>query len=507
MAFFSIPGNIKQRFLPFVLDPSAWINFFNDTTKSFNATAELASPQLFTYKRDQESNGGTARLGFYPMTSFPGASEQDYDNVNMSKLDDDISFKLLYESKDGSTKSLTVDDLVSNLPGISIREFLPDTRLDQCVNFFKDLFSQMAGLFNKAKDVGKGQPEAEKQTALMKAIWECTKFTIAYMSGIGEQSFLTDVFKDTSKAFRAGEMEFEDYNTFVQYVHDFPFVLYYRLQSCTTTNIYQVPAMCEGKPIMSSDGKAGWGDGSDLMGAGGFRVSGLLNKIPLVGQIAETLLGNIGVNYMPWWNAESGSKVAAPEVNVTFDLFNDNIVKAVKNFIFVNTIVPNNRWIQYNMFQHSSNLYDVKIDGVNRLFACAGAFDVKYEGVLRNPPPRFTELLKPHINKKMFNPDNFIEFITDNNIIKIPDVYRVNMSFKSLLPANFNNYLFTYSQNVNHMVQYAENVRDATFGSEIGNGIATFAGRIKKVFDKGDWKVGFDNGADKIETENDSYKS
>ena len=39
-------------------------------------------------------------------------------------------------------------------------------------------------------------------------------------------------------------------------------------------------------------------------------------------------------------------------------------------------------------------------------------------------------------------------------MIKIPDVYRVKMSFKSLLPNNFNNFLYTYSQNVKHMVTY-----------------------------------------------------
>ena len=87
--------------------------------------------------------------------------------------------------------------------------------------------------------------------------------------------------------------------------------------------------MCEGKPIMSSDGMAGWGDGSDFMGAGGFGVSNFLKNIPIVGQLAEMLLGNIGINYMPWWNAETGTKSAAPEVTVKFDLFNDNVYKAV----------------------------------------------------------------------------------------------------------------------------------------------------------------------------------
>lgn len=108
--------------------------------------------------------------------------------------------------------------------------------------------------------------------------------------------------------------------------------------------------MSDGKIIMMSDGMAGWGDGSDFMGAGGFRVTGFLDKIPLIGTIANMILGNIGINYMPWWNAESGSKVAEPEMTVKFELFNDNIYKALINFIFVNTLVPSNKWLQYNIF-------------------------------------------------------------------------------------------------------------------------------------------------------------
>lgn len=224
-----------------------------------------------------------------------------------------MSFKLLYGKQD-NTKPLNIDDIISTLPGISIREFLPDTRLDQCLDFFKDMFSAMSEVIMSAKDVG-GKTDIDKQKNLMEKIWDCAKFTVDYMTGNGDCSFLSDVFGG-SGGIRS-------------YVHDFPFTLYYKLQSCTTTNIYEVPAMCEGKPILWSDGKPGWGDGSDIMGAGGFRVSGLLNKIPLVGQLAEMILGNIGINYMPWWNAESGAKVAAPEVNIKFDLFNDNVMKAV----------------------------------------------------------------------------------------------------------------------------------------------------------------------------------
>ena len=101
---------------------------------------------------------------------------------------------------------------------------------------------------------------------------------------------------------------------------------------------------------MSGGGNKGWGDGSDIMGAGGFRMSSLLGKLPVVGNIANMLLGNIGINYMPWWNADSGASTVEPEINIKFDLFNDSADAAKYNFIFVNTIVPHNKWIQYHFF-------------------------------------------------------------------------------------------------------------------------------------------------------------
>lgn len=185
------------------------------------------------------------------------------------------------------------------------------------------------------------------------------------------------------------------------FVLSFPYLLYYRLQSCTTTNIYEIPCADTSKRIISSMGDKGWGDGSDILGAGGFRVSNALNKIPLIGNLANMILGNIGINYMPWWNAESGAKTVEPQVELKFDLFNDSAEAAMRNFIFVNTIVPNNRWLQYGMFQHSSNLYDVKIEGLNRLFACSASMNVTYEGVLRDPHVTWLHALKAHFNKNM----------------------------------------------------------------------------------------------------------
>lgn len=42
--------------------------------------------------------------------------------------------------------------------------------------------------------------------------------------------------------------------------------------------------------------------------------------------------------------------------------------------------------MQYGMLRHSPCLYDVKIDGLKRMFLCTGAFNVKSAGLLRTPP-------------------------------------------------------------------------------------------------------------------------
>ena len=82
------------------------------------------------------------------------------------------------------------------------------------------------------------------------------------------------------------------------------------------------------------------------------RLTSLLktDSIPVVGKLINGIFGNIAVDYLPWWNSEAGSSTKEPVVQISFDLFNDSNKAAMINFIFVNTIVPNNKWIQYHFF-------------------------------------------------------------------------------------------------------------------------------------------------------------
>ena len=70
-----------------------------------------------------------------------------------------------------------------------------------------------------------------------------------------------------------------------------------------------------------------------------------LPKDGIVGKLATTLLGNVRVNYLSPWDAEEGHKTMPEGIVITFDLYNDTAESAENNFIFVNTLIPNNKWI------------------------------------------------------------------------------------------------------------------------------------------------------------------
>lgn len=489
--FFQIPGNVKQQFIPFVLNPASKLHA---AATSSTDLAGKVSPQVFSYKDlSDDFTSGKAKLNFYP------SSLND-----MQVIKDDISFKLLYgRNPDGSPAktSISITDILNAIPGIQIREFLPDTRLDQCINMFIDLFASMKKLFSGEKDSTEGsseskEPKNEKESKLFNKITNAAWYTMKYMVGATDPDFFDDLAVPNDLPFSSYNNDI--YNSFKMfgkatkspgyYVMTFPFTLYNKLQTCVTTNLYEVPAAQSSKTILASGGgMQGWTDGgSDFMSAGGFRISELLGKIPGVGNIANMILGNIGINYMPWWNADSGSKTKEPQIEIKFDLFNDSYNAAMANFIFVNTLVPNNKWIQYNMFQHSSCLYDVKIEGINRLFACAGDFNVTYEGVLRDPPNKWIyELVMSHGNNNL-NKDTFMQNIVNYKLIKIPDVYRVTMNFQSLLPANFNNYIFAYAENASHIVNYKDHVYDeSTLSKCLPEAISKYGKRVLAVWKNG----------------------
>ena len=419
---FNIPGDIKTKFLPFRMNGNGI--------------------QKFSFRNSS---------GFGQLNICPSAIKDNFSQ--------DIAVKQLY-GINGKTK-LELNDILQEIPAIQIREFLPDTKLDQTINFFGTIIDRVKDLWADHQDKAKEDIKNTKSKGAETRAKEqaATNSFLGKMKEILMKAFDILTGKDFINAIQGN---FEQITAtcgndadLCNYVLKFPYTFYYNLQSCQNTGIYELPCIQSDKRILTSDGTPGWEAGT------GFKVGGLLTKIPLIGSMLSNILGNIGIHYMPWWDSDAGIKVPEPEIEIKFDLFNDTVEAALVNFIFVHTLLPNNKWIQYGMFQHSSCLYDIKLEGINRLFACAGKFAVTYDGVLRSPSQKFFDDLKAKSTSGLtYTPQE----------IKIPDVYHVQMNFTSLVPANFNNYLYSMLYN-NNLTTLTTTHTDGVFGKIVGDGI------------------------------------
>lgn len=470
--FFQIPGNIKQRFIPFVVDPkdekASW--------KPANTSVDLkgSHPQIFSFRDDTKSGGRPIGL----LNICPDSYKQ--------YLADDLSFQsiypLTYANGKTTTDKFTYKELFNNIPGIQIREFLPDTMLDQLINMFLSMMRVMSSLMQKDEDKTKSETgqspkpkedEEGKQNQFFESLKKCTSWAIKYMTGNVDPN-LMDALKPKLEGSAAKFYSSMDADMRT-YLLTMPFNIYYRFQSCVTTNIYELPCILDGQ-MVASDGHKGWGDGGAIE-----LVNQNIGNIPVLGKIVKTLFGNIRINFMPTWDSTKGFSTEDPDVTVKFDLFNDTAEHAMWNYIFVNTLIPNNRWVQYNVFQHSSSLYDIKLEGIQRLYACSGNFKVSQKGILRTPSVGWLNLIRKHMNPQV--DAALVDALVSQRIAKIPDVYSVEMTFKSLLPANFNTYIFTFSGNNDQMVDYTSKAYDDNIIIDgLNTGIKDFAEKLKSYW-------------------------
>lgn len=469
----SIAGNIKQQYLPFVLRPGSNLN------SNINGDRELTDgPQFFSFKNKNPDKfkAGFGRLNICPSSVFSPEFEMFFNK--------DISNRLLYDYT--SLAPVTIDSVFNQLPSIQIREYQVDSKLDQFLNVFYDVFSSLGDILGQGIDSLKkdGVQAAMKKVLgqLKNVIGELKDFLIGQGKYENGPSFMLD-----SNGNSRWDEAIADAKTGAQlggpagaavgfavgaagsipppidtFIEKFPFIMYYKLQSYSTLNVYELPCALDG--MWSTKGGAGWGvDGFALTNLMKGKDSMLSKVFSMVTGLGENLVDRVRINYMPRWDAGKGAGEGAytDQVQVKFTLFNDTEQAALMNFIFVNTIVPNNMWLQYGMLTHSPCLYDVKIAGVKRLFCCAGEFDVKPVGLMRAPSQDWImQLCNKYVNgdagKTYAKRDAkaMIAAIQAGNLIKIPDAYDVTLNFASRLPQNFNNFLYNYSRNGNMYEEY-----------------------------------------------------
>ena len=455
-----IPKRSRQATIPFCAN--------------LNQSADGGEPAIFTYRKNQSLGDASVDLGIYP---------DSYDIA----LADDISIQHLYpldESGHKSKKEIKMSHILNFIPAITIREYIPDTRLNQVINYMSSIYGKLTGLFETSKDGPQDNDRntieitIEKAKSFFKKIPDMAIWAFKYITGTDEckdSNLWTSLNVDAGKQYGNEKEIYANIDADVsKAIYDFPFTLYYLFQSSLTTNIYEFPCILPDGRLYASSGHEGWTAGSNEIS-----LMGMLGKIPLVNTFLKSTLNNVSVAFMPWWDAESGRKTIEPDVNVKFHLFNDNLDKAIANFLCVNTLIANNRWYQYKFYQHSPALYEIKLEGSNRLFACTCNSIVRSIGNLRQPPARFAQEFEKYCSS-VADAKAFATTLLEEKVIKIPDVYEVELTFKSILPANFNNFMYQYSAPTIVKESYRDTAKAIT--DSLGKTLEDFKEKAKAKF-------------------------
>ena len=378
----------------------------------FAPSKKTGEPYVFSFKKGKDGDG---YIKVCPNWFYNSADV----------FNDDISTKLLYGmTGDGKpSKKILRNTFFDHIPTIQFREYQQDSRLNQVFS----LLGNLVNGFNDGSSDDKGGMTIGDGAIQISGIQLAWKI---FQKVIDNPGRLIDKLKESLKPNRTfsinkGKMNENQFTSVV----NFPHVFYYQLLATTTLNYYTLPH--SGTRIRDANGETGWNSG---------HKGGIQGGDGMLGGIANFIgVKQLNVTTTPTWdgvdNAESTS------IECTVDLFNDSVEAACQNFIFVNTILPAAMYTQYHIFQQSPSLFDVKVDGLGRFFMCTGNFKVEFKGVLRTPSQEVIKTLVTKHLKPEYSIDESI--LRKTGIAKIPDVYHVSLTFKSLLPNNFNNFIYS----------------------------------------------------------------
>lgn len=138
------------------------------------------------------------------------------------------------------TDLIRLDDILNHIPGISIREFIPDTRLDQCINFFLDFFKGTSEMMKQASESASSSSKSDSgdtnAIALIgKKLLACAEYTVMYLTGLSDPNLYDDFIlsRDLNLPLNAYDPKMvgslDKNNKAAYYIMTFPYVLYYRL--------------------------------------------------------------------------------------------------------------------------------------------------------------------------------------------------------------------------------------------------------------------------------------
>lgn len=230
---------------------------------------------------------------------------------------------------EGVGKALVTEDpfikLINAIPSIKVMEYQPLMNIAELINNVTSIFGMGMRIGEGAFDALLKGKDTDNESALKKFFDLCTDFKNGAVKNI------LDKFEGDKPG---GKDDAEFLGTF-----KLPYIMYKHALHYVTLNTYEFPYF--GNNYMVGGGKHGWADSTFAGGFGKMFGSGFE-------ELAKSF--NINITTRPMFNME-GNGEPYPAVEFELNLFNYNLQALVHNFLLVNTLVPNNMWIQRGIFQ------------------------------------------------------------------------------------------------------------------------------------------------------------
>lgn len=321
---------------------------------------------------------------------------------------------------------------IKSFPFAKVYEFKPRDTLGVTVNALTTAFKMIDSIIDTNGN----------KSDIMKDIWDG-------ITGFLKSEFGLDVENASS---------FTDPNT---RIYGVPNKMYKNLISGYFTGYYEIPILSN-EDFIEVNGSDGWSQQSFTQRFFGDQAAGMVKNF-----MGEKIGSGFDIATRPKWTIDGGGD-GFPATTLEVMLYNDNMTSVLNNLAFLHSFTAGALWYQDTFIQKCSSLYDVEFPGRFRYYFCTCDIKVGCVGKIRKINSYNNNFLAKYIDSGKIN----LEVLNH-----IPDAYRIQFTFKSLIPNNYNSY-------VAYIIGSKEN--EVTVGQNISSFYEKLAESIQTSVTQGD---------------------
>lgn len=201
---------------------------------------------------------------------------------------------------------------------------------------------------------------------------------------------------------------------------------------------------------ITANGAAGW---SNLMNN---NINLGKNMISSLYKVASNL-PTFDQPFVPnWVSSKNAQSYYALETE--YHLVNNNIENLAKNFQFLSHLFQGCMWMQYDTFRVPPNVYSIEIPGFLFIQFASLRIEVTSVGNRRRLSEDQYNVITNETGFNIFNGE-----LVEKDSIFLPDAWKVNMTFNSLMPNNYNTLMNYFKFGTGAFKSYRDDIQVGEF--------------------------------------------